>query len=384
MNNEKIDDKSVGAQENEYRSYSVDETGRRLSVTGRRVSIVDDVFGETVEGGPNYCNVGWLRTAILMMKTQIGLGVLSIRALFDVFGMVPGGICLIVIAMITTWSDCIVGVFKLRHRSVYSLDDVSQLLFGCIGRELFGVTSVLYWIFLAGAGMLGISIGLNAVSTHGVCTAVFVAVAAIIGFGLFRIQTFSKISWPAWVGVICILTAIFTVTIAVGVQDRSADAPASGFFVSHYKVTNNPSFTDAISACSSLVFAYSGMLTLFSTVSDMRYPRLYTRSLIICQSVVTATYITIGVVVYYYAGSYVASPALGSAGALLKKVAYGFALPGLIVTTTLVIHLPAKLHDWDATVTYVIASAIPVFGGLVSLMGALLGTLMSFLPMGCM
>lgn len=33
---------------------------------------------------------------------------------------------------------------------------------------------------------------------------------------------------------------------------------------------------------------------------------------------------------------------------------------------------------------YIIASAIPVFGGLVSLIGALLGTLMCFQPMGCM
>jgi hypothetical protein len=35
-------------------------------------------------------------------------------------------------------------------------------------------------------------------------------------------------------------------------------------------------------------------------------------------------------------------------------------------------------------VAYIIASAIPVFGSLVSLVGALLGTLMSFQPMGCM
>lgn len=34
--------------------------------------------------------------------------------------------------------------------------------------------------------------------------------------------------------------------------------------------------------------------------------------------------------------------------------------------------------------SYVIASGIPVFGGLVSLIGALLGTLMSFQPMGFM
>lgn len=122
------------------------------------------------------------------------------------------------------------------------------------------------------------------------------------------------------------------------------------------------------------------------------------------------TYITIGIVVYYFCGSYVASPALGSAGPLLKKICYGFALPGLIVTTTLVIHLPAKylfirflrgthhltentFRHWAvwfgntagvAIIAYIIASAIPVFGGLVSLIGALLGTLMSFQPMGCM
>lgn len=35
-------------------------------------------------------------------------------------------------------------------------------------------------------------------------------------------------------------------------------------------------------------------------------------------------------------------------------------------------------------ISYIIASAIPVFGSLVSLIGALLGTLLCFQPMGCM
>lgn len=78
-----------------------------------------------------------------MMKTQIGLGVLSIPAVLDTLGMVPGVIILITIAVITTWSDYIVGVFKLNHRSVYGIDDVGYLLFGRIGREFFGVAFVL-------------------------------------------------------------------------------------------------------------------------------------------------------------------------------------------------------------------------------------------------
>lgn len=74
-----------------------------------------------------------------MMKTQIGLGVLSIPQVFDVLGLIPGVICLIAIATITTWSDYIVGVFKLRHREVYGIDDAGGLIFGRVGREVFGV-----------------------------------------------------------------------------------------------------------------------------------------------------------------------------------------------------------------------------------------------------
>lgn len=55
--------------------------------------------------------------------------------------------------------------------------------------------------------MLGISISLNAISTHGTCTAVFVVVAAIIGGVLGSIQTLHEVSWLAWVGATSILTA---------------------------------------------------------------------------------------------------------------------------------------------------------------------------------
>lgn len=54
--------------------------------------------------------------------------------------------------------------------------------------------------------MLGVSISLNAISTHGTCTAVYVAVAAIVGFILSSIQTLAKISFLAWGGLFCILT----------------------------------------------------------------------------------------------------------------------------------------------------------------------------------
>ena len=55
--------------------------------------------------------------------------------------------------------------------------------------------------------MLSISIALNAISTHGTCTAVFVAVAAILTFLLSSIRTLSRMGWIAWIGLVSILSA---------------------------------------------------------------------------------------------------------------------------------------------------------------------------------
>lgn len=133
--------------------------------------------------------------------------------------------------------------------------------------------------------------------------------------------------------------AVIIVTVAVGVQNRPPTAPQTGPWSSDYKIVSTPSFASAISAVSTLLFSFSGTPGFFSIISEMRNPKDYTRAMLICQTFVTVLYAVIGIVVYYYCGSYVASPALGSAGGLVKKICYGIALPGLIVTMTIVSHV---------------------------------------------
>lgn len=144
---------------------------------------------------------------------------------------------------------------------------------------------------------------------------------------------------------------VFTVTIAVGIQDRPSTAPQHGEWKSDYKVFNRPDFTEAMSAVASLIFAYCGTPAFFSIAAEMRDPRKYTKALAVCQSVITIAYIVVGVVVYYFCGSYVASPALGSAGTTIKKVSYGIALPGLIISATLLIHVRYNLNRRSYRIT---------------------------------
>lgn len=74
-----------------------------------------------------------------MMKCQIGLGVLSLPAAFDVLGLIPGIISLLAIAVTTTWSSYELGVFKLNHPQVYGFHDSMGMVFGRWGHELFSV-----------------------------------------------------------------------------------------------------------------------------------------------------------------------------------------------------------------------------------------------------
>ena len=74
-----------------------------------------------------------------MMKTQIGIGALSLPGAFDKIGLVPGALILTAVACITTWSNYIIGKFKLRHPECYGLDDAGGVMFGRLGREIFGI-----------------------------------------------------------------------------------------------------------------------------------------------------------------------------------------------------------------------------------------------------
>lgn len=82
-------------------------------------------------------------SVVIMVKTMLGLGVLSIPSVFDTLGMIPGIICLLAVAAITTWSAVQIQHFKINHPSVYGVDDAGQMIVGRIGREVLYVAFIL-------------------------------------------------------------------------------------------------------------------------------------------------------------------------------------------------------------------------------------------------
>ncbi len=170
------------------------------------------------------------------------------------------------------------------------------------------------------------------------------------------------------------------------------------------KATASPAFPGAFNSITNIVFAYGGHVAWISFISELRDPKEFPKSLVLLQSVDVSLYFVSALVIYRYAGNDVASPALSSNTPVIRKVAWGIALPTIIIAGVIFAHVTAKyvylrmfsgtsyLHSrgWVATgswvalafgtwaIAWIIAESIPVFSDLLGFISALFASWFSY------
>lgn len=75
----------------------------------------------------------------------------------------------------------------------------------------------------------------------------------------------------------------------------------------------------------------AGHVGFFCFQAELKNPRDFKKALFFQQGLAIAFYMLISVIICYYAGPLVASPALGSASPLMVKTSFGIALATIIV-----------------------------------------------------
>lgn len=201
------------------------------------------------------------------------------------------------------------------------MGDAGELLLGPFGRELFYAGQLLFVIFLMASHILTFTVLFNTITNHGTCTIVFGVVGLIVSFLGALPRTAGNLFWMSTISALSILIATIVTMIAIAVQ-----APD---YVEN-DITTSPTFADAFLGVTNIVFAFIAHVSFFGIMSEMEDPRMFPRSLAMLQVVDTIMYIVTAMVIYCYAGPNVASPALSSAGPLMKKVAYGLAIPTVL------------------------------------------------------
>lgn len=278
-------------------------------------------------------------------------------------------------------------------------------MWGRIGYELVNIMYLVAFVLCTGSGLLGTSIAFNALSEHGACSVWFSFVATCLIICFSSIRKFDKMTWPMTGAFFSVMGGILAVVVGVALRDRPAAAPATGDFDLGFKIVANPTFAGGVTAAATIFISSAAGPVYIPVIAEMRRPQDYRKAVIPVGILVGSVYLSLSMVVYYYCGQWIATPSLGSAGPLIKKVAYGIALPSLVVSAGIFNHSSAKttfvrlLRDsehlqsntwqhWSlwlglnvgfGFLAFLAAEAIPVFNYILALAGSV-----CFAPMSLM
>lgn len=271
------------------------------------------------------------------------------------------------------------------------------LIWGRWGREIVGVQIIIAQVLISAGGIVTSAIGFNALSDHGACTVWFAFVSAVLITMFSAIRTFSKLGWLTWFGFITFVLGVFIFVVAVSQVDRPAAAPKAGDFDLGWAPIAYPSFVVGMVSATNIFISTCGSSMFLPVISEMKRPQDYRKACLVAGFIVGAMYLSFSLVIYRYCGIWLSTPAFGSAGPLIKKVAYGISLPGLILGVGIYQHVAAKyafvrilrdsehlqantLTHWGTwlginlalgAAAFIVAEAVPILNYLLGLAGAL-------------
>ncbi|KAK9779752.1 putative Amino acid transporter transmembrane domain-containing protein [Seiridium cardinale] len=362
----------------------------------KRIEVPLDAFGDESNAEIQYKTMKWWQASMVMVAENISLGVLSLPAVIGTVGLAAGITTIIVLGIFASYSGYVLWQFRMRYPQVASYTDVGKVLAGRVGYEIFSAAYVIYCLFFMASHLLTFTIALNVLSRHGTCTIVF-GIVGLVVFSILTIpRTLKNVSFLSIVSFISILSAVLITIIALGVSPQAAYEDMQAVY--------HPNFPTAFNSICNAVFAYAGHVAWVSFISELRDPKDFPKALGSQQLVQILLYTMTAIVIYRYAGADVASPALSSTGAVVRKVAWGVAIPTIIIAGVIFAHVNAKyiylrmfagtryLHSrglvatgsWIAlgvgtwTIAWIIAESIPNFSDLLGFVSALFGAWFSF------
>ncbi|OOQ83810.1 neutral amino acid permease [Penicillium brasilianum] len=356
---------------------------------------VADAFGNEEYAEIKYKTLKWWQCGLLMICESVSLGVLSLPSAVATLGLVPGVILIIGLGLLATYTGYNIGLMRERYPHIQNLGDAGEILLGRFGRELFGTGQFLFCIFVMGSHILTFRVMMNTITDNGTCSIVFSLVGMLISLVLSAPRTMRGMTWISFASFLSIFSAVMITMIAVGVEEHPGRV---------IEATVETNLYTAFQAVSNIVFAYCAHVAFFGLIAEMETPKDFKKSLFMLQGFEICLYLTAAVVIYYYVGTAVESPALISAGPIMKKVAFGIAIPTIVGAGVVNGHIGLKYiyfrltaksdlmhqNNWKSVglwlglgvscwvVAWIIAEAIPVFSDLNSLISALFASWFSY------
>ncbi|KAG6306297.1 hypothetical protein E4U45_007401 [Claviceps purpurea] len=204
------------------------------------------------QGGQNYRTMGRWATALVLASNQVGLGILSLPKVLDVLGLLPGVAAILSLGIISWYTAYELLQFYRKHPHVVNMADMARVVGGIPLEIIFGICLLVKICFTCGSATVTISIALNTLSSHGACTVVFAAVAAMACW-LLCSSSWQKLASHPRLRV-----------------SPPKTAPAG--WDKTLRLVGRPSLTEGVNAVLKVCYAYAGNVGFVSYMAEMRDP----------------------------------------------------------------------------------------------------------------
>lgn len=279
--------------------------------------------------GENYRTLGRWRACVILITIEVGIGILSLPSALKTLGLIPGIIAILGFGGLTTYCGYILLQFYRKYPMVTNLVDCALYVGGKPFECFLGIAFVFNLVLICASANITLSVALNTLSRHALCTVAFLAFPHILCWLLCIPRKLSFAAAASWVCTISIVAAVLIVMIALGVG--GPQAPPG--FEAKIVLVGKPSFVEAVNALLNVAFAFAGNQSFISVMAEMRDPsKDFAPALFMQKSFEVVIYIVVACVIYGLAGDAVTSPALGSAPELTAKIAYGILIPSVLGT----------------------------------------------------
>jgi amino acid permease len=291
-------------------------------------------------GGENYRTLGRWRACVILITIEVGIGVLSLPSALQTLGLIPGIIAILGFGVLTTYCGYILLQFYRRYPMVTNLVDCALYVGGKPFEYFLGVAFVFNLVLICASANITMSVALNTLSNHALCTVAFMAFPHIVCWLLCLPRKLTFAAVFSWICTVSIVAAVLIVMIAIGVAGPRTPFP--GFEV-NITLVGKPTFVETVNSLLNIAFAFAGNQSFISVMAEMRHPQKdFAPALYMQKSFETVIYMVVACVIYGLSGDAVGSPALSTAPEIPAKIAYGVLIPS-VLGTGLVIGITVRI-----------------------------------------
>lgn len=354
-------------------------------------SILDGADGRT------YRTMGRWDALFALLCTQFGLGVLGIPGAMRDLGVIPGIIAIVGIGVVSGYAGLELLQFFARYPHCVNIIDMVEVVGGRPWQVVAAVGLVIQLLTTCASTAVTLSVALNSLTEHVMCTVGFIGIACIACFILCVPRTVKFVAHSGYPTFASILLAALIVMISLGVSGPP-NVPED--WTADIKLFASPSFRQVFNACLRIIYAFAGNITFVTYMAEMRHPvRDFPWALGGLISISIGLYLILAITIYCLAAEYTTSPALGSAPIIPAKIAYGIVIPAVMTAGLSNGHVGIKyvfiqflrwrgkvehitsnsLYSWAAWLgcaaafwvsSFIISNVIPIFDSILSISSA--------------